>query len=129
MEVHHDIVIIRAGYVLQPEFADGCVVLPDVGIEHSQDEWPGKRIEFDGTLFFGQSFRLAIHGRQGEGVELMGLGIIGIEFDGALGFRISTGHVPAVEQIPRSHAVVGLGQGIVEFHGFAGGLQHLRHDL
>jgi hypothetical protein len=50
----------------------------------------------------------------------MGIGEAAIDCNRALEFRFAAGYIPSVVKVPRTQRKVGLGQGIVEFDGFAG---------
>src|ERR1035438_9619095 len=50
----------------------------------------------------------------------MGVGEGAIDCNSALEFRFAAGYIPSVVKVPRTQRKVGLGQGIVEFDGFAG---------
>jgi hypothetical protein len=52
---------------------------------------------------------------------VVGLGVVGIEGDGALGFGIGVGAIPVAEEIKSGQGIVSLRKRIVELDGFVGG--------
>jgi hypothetical protein len=108
------------GVGAKAELGDGSVELAEPVVGIAQGPGALESIGFHAEFLFLQGLLGTIHRHEDVGAEVVGLGIVGIEGDGALGFGIGVSAIPVYVEIKSSQGIVGLGKELVELDRFVG---------
>src|ERR1022692_726555 len=91
--------MLRLDFRMHKKVIDGRAVLSRVKIRSSECLRSAKRIKLAGALLFLDRFLLPVHHRKDVGMNVAGLGVVWVKFDGAQRLRFGLVPIPCAEKV------------------------------